>query len=274
MKNVFWVIVFCIVPSFLLAKNKSVSLNRYIYQYHSIAEQESFRSGIPASIILAQAILESGFGNSNLCKRSNNHFGIKWKNAHDGDYVSALDDEYDKDGRRRASRFVKYNSAKESFRHHSQVLSKRKHYQSLFKYSRTDYVNWAYGLKRCGYSTSEDYGAELIKIIRRYKLYLHDNPSEPILLTDKKINPITPKTVLSEHKNDLHVLFKFLKTQGQILEQDIEEGKIENQTIIKKSQQEKIDSQQYPVSDKPTESVFYIKQLYDESIFLHSDALF
>ncbi len=274
MKNVFWIIVFCVIPNFLLAKNKSLSLSRYIAQYHSIAEQESFRSGIPASIILAQAILESGFGNSNLCKRSNNHFGIKWKNTNDGDYVFSLDDEYDKDGRRRASRFVKYHSAKESFRHHSQVLSKRKHYQPLFKYSRTDYVNWAYGLKRCGYSTSEGYGAELIKIIRRYKLYLYDNPTDPAFSVNTKISQDKINTILSEHKNNLHVLFKFLKTQGQILEQDIEDGKVQNQTIIKKSQIEKIDSQRYPVSHKHNASVYDIKQPCDEPILLRSDALF
>lgn len=271
MKNVFWVVVFCIAPSFLLAKNKLLLLNRYISQYHSIAEQESFRTGIPASIILAQAILESGFGNSNLCKKSNNHFGVKWKNTNDGDYVLALDDDYDKDGRRRASRFVKYTSAKESFWHHSQVLSKRKHYKPLFKYSRTDYVNWAYGLKRCGYSTSQDYGTELIKIIRCYKLYLYDNPTEPVLLTDKKMNSNAQKTISSKDKNTLHVLFKLLKTQGQILEQDIEDGKIQNQAIVKKNHQLKTESQRNTSNNKHSKNIYHIEQLYDESIFLHSE---
>ena len=82
----------------------------YISKYSNIAQAESDRSNIPASIILAQGILESGFGNSKLCRRSNNHFGIKWKNASDGDYVYSMDDDYDKNGKHIPSKFVKYSS--------------------------------------------------------------------------------------------------------------------------------------------------------------------
>lgn len=148
----------------------------YILKYSAIAQSESIENSIPASIILAQAILESGFGNSDLCKRSNNHFGIKWKNTNDGEFVYALDDDYDKEGNHIPSKFRKYSSAKESFNHHSQFIKQKLNYRELFKFKRTDFVNWAFGLKNCGYSTDKDYGMKLIKLIRRYNLNKYDIP--------------------------------------------------------------------------------------------------
>lgn len=150
------------------------TVESYISKYRLITQLESYRSGIPASIILAQAILESGYGNSALCKKSNNHFGIKWKNKDDGEFVYALDDDYDKNGKHIPSKFIKYEDDAESFHHHSDFLKNRPHYSALFKFDRADFVNWAYGLRTCGYSTDASYGAQLIQLIRKYKLNAYD----------------------------------------------------------------------------------------------------
>ena len=157
--NVLIIISLCTVIT-LNANTLSVTptIPFYISKYSNIAQAESDRSKIPASIILAQGILESGFGNSKLCIRSNNHFGIKWKGATDGDFVYSMDDDYDKKGKHIPSKFVKYSSASESFQRHSQFIKTKSNYRTLFKYDRTDFVSWAYGLRACGYSTDADYG--------------------------------------------------------------------------------------------------------------------
>ena len=125
------------------AKSSNFTIATYISKYRLIAQLESHRSGIPASIILAQAILESGYGNSDLCQRSKNHFGIKWKNAKDGDFVYSLDDDYDKDGKHIPSRFINYGNDLQSFHHHTDFLLSKDHYKPLFRLDRSDYINWA-----------------------------------------------------------------------------------------------------------------------------------
>ena len=226
-------IAYCL-PSYASGLSQTLTVHHYILKYNHIAQAESFRSGIPASIILAQAILESGFGNSTLSKRSNNHFGIKWKGKEDGDFVYALDDDYNKDGKRIASKFIKYDSPIASFRHHSLFISQRSHYRSLFKYGRTDFINWAYGLKTCGYSTDSDYGAKLVQLIRRYNLDKYDKYSldKPSATISKKVNAKrmhAPPTKTTQ----LHILYKFLKTQGQRLEESMCKGEIKNTELLK-----------------------------------------
>lgn len=162
------------------------TVDSYVSKYRLVAQLESHRSGIPASIVLAQAILESGYGNSNLCQRSKNHFGIKWKNSKDGDFVYSLDDDYDKNGKHIPSKFINYKDDVESFRHHSDFLMERPHYKSLFRYDNTDFVSWANGLRECGYSTDKSYGVQLIQLIKRYALNIYDLPKHFI---KKKITP-------------------------------------------------------------------------------------
>jgi Mannosyl-glycoprotein endo-beta-N-acetylglucosaminidase len=253
MKNLFLILAFIALTLSTSAKNSSntPTIHHYILKYGHIAQTESFKSGIPASIILAQAILESGFGNSDLSKRSNNHFGIKWKSKEDGDFVSALDDDYDKDGKRIASRFVKYDSPIASFRHHSRFISQKRHYRPLFKYGRTDFINWAYGLKVCGYSTDSDYGTKLIKLIRLYNLDSYDN-----CYLDKTTNPGSKKENAQRihtsptKTSQLHILYKFLKTQGQCLEESMCKGEIKYTPLLKKSLNYCPDEPQMPESQK------------------------
>jgi GR25 family glycosyltransferase involved in LPS biosynthesis len=150
----------------------------YIEQYRQIAIMESLRTGIPASIKLAQGLLESGFGQGKLAQKSNNHFGIKWRSSVDGDYVESYDDEYDKNGKKIVSRFVKFSSPEESYQQHSELLMTRPAYRMLFTYDRADYRAWAYGLKKAGYATNPKYAERLIQLIEQYHLERFDIPSQ------------------------------------------------------------------------------------------------
>jgi flagellum-specific peptidoglycan hydrolase FlgJ len=138
----------------------------YISVYKDIAVSEMKKYGIPASITLAQGILESGSGKGTLAVKANNHFGIKchdWKGAkiyHDDD--------------KRQECFRKYKNSNRSFRDHSEFLSKRGRYASLFKLDKDDYKGWANGLRRAGYATDKRYPQKLISIIERYELYKFD----------------------------------------------------------------------------------------------------
>ncbi len=142
-------------------------VQQYIYEFSGIAKSEMKAYGIPASITLAQGILESGAGYGDLTSRAKNHFGIK---CHDweGDRVYHDDD-------RLQECFRKYNQASESFRDHSLFLKNRKRYARLFTFNQKDYKSWAKGLREAGYATDRKYPEKLIGIIERYQLYEFDN---------------------------------------------------------------------------------------------------
>lgn len=142
----------------------------YIATYKELAVDEMYRSGIPASIKLAQALVESNSGQSVLAGRANNHFGIKCKSYWDGGRYFYADDDRDVHGRLVASCFRRYGSAEESYSDHSNFLSGSSRYAELFEYSTTDYKSWAYGLKRCGYATDPAYAHKLIEKIELYGL--------------------------------------------------------------------------------------------------------
>lgn len=137
----------------------------YIARYKAIAISEMKRTGVPASIKIAQAILESGYGRSELAKNANNHFGIRCGNDWKGKT-------YHLKGKN--SCFRAYSSVNESFKQHSDFLKGRSHYASLFKLKTTDYKGWARGLQKAGYATDSSYPAKLIELIERYKLYQYD----------------------------------------------------------------------------------------------------
>ncbi|MBP2831554.1 glucosaminidase domain-containing protein [Aquimarina sp. U1-2] len=142
-------------------------VQHYIYEYAEIAKNEMKAYGIPASITLAQGILESGAGYGDLTSRAKNHFGIK---CHDweGDRVYHDDD-------RLQECFRKYDRASESFRDHSLFLKNRKRYARLFTFNQKDYKSWARGLREAGYATDRKYPEKLISIIERYQLYQFDD---------------------------------------------------------------------------------------------------
>lgn len=146
---------------------KQLKEKAYIRRFQKTAREEMKRFGIPASIKMAQGLLESGAGNSRLAKNNKNHFGIKcFSKKCDKGHCSNHSDDHHKDF------FVNYESAWSSWRAHSKLLNS-KHYKSLKKHE-TDYEAWAYGLKKLGYATDPRYPQKLIDKIEKYKLYLLD----------------------------------------------------------------------------------------------------
>ena len=159
----------------------------YIDTYKSIAISEMERYGIPASIKLAQAILESNAGQSVLATKANNHFGIKCGSEWDGGTYYRHDDDYNDKGKLIKSCFRKYHHVAESFTAHSRFLAdsgRRGRYGFLFDYEITDYKKWAHGLKRAGYATNPKYPDLLIRIIEEYHLY--DFDAKSYLVVDAK----------------------------------------------------------------------------------------
>ena len=153
----------------------SYTPNDYVQKHAALAAFESLRSNIPASIIMAQAIFESNWGESDLARRSNNHFGVKASNW-DGQVEYAKDDDRDKNGRLVSSKFRKYETVQQSYMDHTDFLRSNDRYGVLFSYDRTDYKDWAIGLARCGYATQAGYAQKLIKLIEFYELYKLDVP--------------------------------------------------------------------------------------------------
>lgn len=144
------------------------SIEEYIATFSEIAQFEMKAYGIPASITLAQGILESGYGRGELTLKTNNHFGIKCHNGWEGEYEKHDDDARDEC-------FRKYNHPMYSFRDHSIFLSSRSRYSGLFRLRRDDYKGWARGLKAAGYATDKRYPQKLISFIERYELFKYDD---------------------------------------------------------------------------------------------------
>lgn len=160
-----------LLPAAAVPQTRNLSRQEYIARYKDIAVRQMNAYGIPASIILAQACLESGNGNSRLAVRGNNHFGIKCHNW-TGKTIRNTDDQ-------KGECFRRYDSAEESFRDHSEFLRTGRRYQSLFDLKPTDYRAWAHGLKACGYATDPQYAQRLIQIIEKEELYRYDRADTP-----------------------------------------------------------------------------------------------
>jgi flagellum-specific peptidoglycan hydrolase FlgJ len=152
---------------------------KYIRKYAPIAVNEMHLSKIPASITLAQGVLESASGRSHLATISNNHCGIKCHTKWKGQRVYHDDDE-------RGECFRKYTYVETSYKDHSAFLTQRKRYAFLFEYNKKDYKKWARGLKKAGYATDKNYPKKLIKIIETYKLYEFDKVKKKDFKVQKK----------------------------------------------------------------------------------------
>jgi len=165
---------FSIFFIFFVCFGFSQNIKDYIKKYNGLAISEMHLYGIPASITLAQGILESASGTSKLAVEANNHFGIKCHVGWDGPSIYH-DDDHEQEC------FRKYNTVDQSFRDHSLFLSERKRYLFLFSLRRTDYRGWAKGLQQAGYATSKTYAKKIIQLINDYNLSQYDN---------KKLNSI------------------------------------------------------------------------------------
>ena len=183
---------------FSLGATKDVTLE-YISRYSDLAVSEMKRTGIPASITLAQGILESNSGQSRLAVKGNNHFGIKCHNDWDGKTMRN-----DDDARRECFRV--YPSVEASYRDHSDFLRYRDRYKSLFDLKPDDYKGWARGLKKAGYATDPSYANKLIGLIEEYELHRFDKPVKvereaPLKIETPKIVP--PETVKKEFRESV-----------------------------------------------------------------------
>lgn len=154
--------------------------DEYIEAYKDLAVIEMHRTGVPASITLAQGLHESNFGTSKLATEANNHFGIKCKSYWQGGTYYYKDDDLDKKGKLIESCFRSYDSALESYVDHSNFLTRSAHYSELFQLNVLDYKSWAYGLKRCGYATDPNYAEKLIRKIEKYNLSIYDLAECPL----------------------------------------------------------------------------------------------
>lgn len=167
---------------------------KYIESYKEISMVEMQRYKIPASITLAQAILESGSGQGRLARHGNNHFGIKCHSAWKGKTMTHDDDE-------KGECFRRYKYAYESFEDHSAFLVNRSRYASLFQLAQDDYEGWAHGLKKAGYATDPEYAKKLIFLIKKYKLYQYDEMVLKSKSTDNQQVASKKETSIKEEKN-------------------------------------------------------------------------
>ncbi len=214
-------------------KNSDVQTLKYIAKYKKTAQQEMRDYGIPASITMAQGILESASGTSYLARYANNHFGIKCADNWDGPKVYKDDDH-------KNECFRKYKSASESFRDHSKFLAQRRRYAFLFRLPPTDYEAWAKGLKKAGYATDPSYPSKLIYLIEKYKLYELDeevlkkmNIKEENIAQEnhqngreKIIYEVKPGETLYTIAKKFNIPVKEIKEMNNLVDFDIYEGQI------------------------------------------------
>lgn len=248
----------------------------YINQYRDLAIEQMLKFKIPASITLAQGLLESGAGYSELATKGNNHFGIKchgWtgrKTYHDDDEAQDC--------------FRAYNNVYESYEDHSLLLSRQPRYRSLFSLDGDDYKGWAHGLKKCGYATSPTYAQKLIGIIELYKLQQYDKAKK----YDRFMESRTYKDSPSAKGGILHPIHRYNKNyyivvkQGDTFrslgkelglsyrkiakynERNKRDKLVVGETIYLKKKQKKADKtyKNRPHTVKPGESMYSIAQYY------------
>tara|TARA_B110000114_G_scaffold125525_1_gene131494 strand:- start:2030 stop:2845 length:816 start_codon:yes stop_codon:yes gene_type:complete len=200
----------------------------YISYFKAVAINEMYLYGIPASITLAQGILESGSGKGRLARQANNHFGIKCHNW-TGDKIYHDDDEAQEC-------FRKYNNPNMSYRDHSEFLVNRKRYAGLFKLRLTNYKGWAKGLRKAGYATDPRYPKKLISLIERYELYKFDEKPK----NKRSKNKPSSKTITQNHvvqKGD--TLYSISKLYNITVDQITKQNKL-NSTELSIGQQLRI----------------------------------
>lgn len=241
--------------------------SRYIEQYQELAVREMRRTGVPASITLAQGLLESGSGTSRLARQANNHFGIKCKRHWKGPTIRADDDAPDEC-------FRAYENPEASFRDHSDFLVQGRRYDFLFGLDPTDYEAWAEGLRKAGYATNPRYDDLLISLIERYRLHRFDRASSGA--------PILPQDAFDK-KNPQRFTFNGLEAvvvqKGDTYERlsekwDVNEGFLRNYNDLEKGdplpagallylepKHRKARDAEFHVLNEG-ESLFYVAQLY------------
>ena len=215
-------------PIEVVQLSQEQKVQAYIDKFAPIAQDEMRQFQIPASITLAQGILESGVGFGRLAVEGNNHFGIKCHRGWNGGKMYHDDDA-------KGECFRTYDDPAESYRDHSVFLSGRQRYAFLFKLNKKDYIAWAKGLKKAGYATDPKYPKKIINIIERYKLYKYDSKKGAKIVKNEKID-----TVISKNKkNNIHrvevgdTLYSIARKYSISVDDIVKENKLENNTIYK-----------------------------------------
>ena len=219
----------CIAIGLVISTNSAfgqeISRKEYIEKYSSLAVKQMHQYKIPASITLAQGILESNNGNSRLATKANNHFGIKC-HGWEGKKIFADDD-------KKNECFRNYKNVLESFVDHSLFLNKYSRYEFLFDYKITDYKSWAKGLKKAGYATNNKYPELLIKIIEENKLYQFDTKKiDKNLISGKRniyMHPNKIKYVISKNQETYETIAKSLNFK---LKQILKYNDDNNQSVL------------------------------------------
>ena len=219
----------CIAIGLVISTNSAfgqeISRKEYIEKYSSLAVKQMHQYKIPASITLAQGILESNNGNSRLATKANNHFGIKC-HGWEGKKIFADDD-------KKNECFRNYKNVLESFVDHSLFLNKYSRYEFLFDYKITDYKSWAKGLKKAGYATNNKYPELLIKIIEENKLYQFDSKKiDKNLISGKRniyMHPNKIKYVISKNQETYETIAKSLNIK---LKQILKYNDDNNQSVL------------------------------------------
>lgn len=195
MIRIFCLLFFITTFAEAATQRKVPSYEKYIKTYGDLAVQHQKKYKIPASITLAQGLLESGAGQSNLARRSNNHFGIKCHSDWRGGRVYHDDD-------LRGECFRKYKHVEESYDDHSRFLAERSRYASLFRLNIKDYKGWAKGLQKCGYATDRAYANKLIKVIEDYELYRYDSAKGSKTVSKKTTQPAQQRVRYTIYKTN------------------------------------------------------------------------
>ena len=219
----------CIAIGLVISTNSAfgqeISRKEYIEKYSSLAVKQMHQYKIPASITLAQGILESNNGNSRLATKANNHFGIKC-HGWEGKKIFADDD-------KKNECFRNYKNVLESFVDHSLFLNKYSRYEFLFDYKITDYKSWAKGLKKAGYATNNKYPELLIKIIEENKLHQFDSKKiDNNLISGKRniyMHPNKIKYVISKNQETYKTIAKSLNIK---LKQILKYNDDNNQSVL------------------------------------------
>ena len=209
------------LKSYKTKKELSVAerVNNYVATFSPVASEEMKIYDIPASITLAQGILESGMGDSRLALAANNHFGIKCHSEWRGKRIYHDDDE-------KGECFRVYKDPRTSYRDHSLFLTSRPRYNFLFDLKIDDYKGWAKGLKKAGYATDPKYPDKLIRIIETYELYIYD---KEVLGKKKEKKSSNVKSYLVEKGDTLYSISKKYKVDIKSL---VQENQLENNTIF------------------------------------------
>ena len=257
MKHLFVLVISLVsLGSSILGQTK-ITRQQYIDTYKAMAINEMHRGGVPASITMAQGILESSDGNSRLARLGNNHFGIKCKSTWKGKTMKADDDAPNEC-------FRAYDSPEESYRDHSDFLRNNWRYHELFDLDITDYKGWARGLRKAGYATNKSYHTIIINLIERHELYKLDIAQPQPLVTKPLVLQNEVPVVYAEKDETLESIARENDlTDRQIYKyNDLDEGQsITEGDIIYLKPKRRRGSQKFHTV-KPDESMYQIAQQY------------